>query len=93
MQKKHNQVIYSRFEYYVGDTPSHEIFDEYNAMFNNTLENGVQVSGAQAAINLDLKTAIVLTYSEEADNFLRLKFAGRKDVKFLDCRLKKKEEE
>jgi len=89
----HNQVIYSRFEYYVGDVPASQIFQEYNRMFDNIYENGVQVGGAQAAINLDLKTAIVLTYSEEADNFLRLKFANRKDVKFHNCRPKKKEEE
>jgi len=92
LQKKHNQIIYSRFEYFIGDTPSHEIFNEYDNMFNNILENGVQVSGAQAAINMDLRTAIVLTYSEEADNFLRLKFCNRKDVKFHDCRPKKEKE-
>ena len=92
MQKKHNQVIYSRFEYFIGDTPSHDIFKEYDKIFDNVFENGVQVSGAQAAINMSSKTAIVLTYSEEADNFLRLKFYGRKDVKFHDCRPKKEKE-
>jgi hypothetical protein len=92
LQKKHNEVIYSRFEYYVGDVPAWQIFEEYNQMFDNIHEDGVQISGAQAAINLDTKTAIVLTYSKEADNFLRLKFNNRPDVKFHDCRPKKKEE-
>lgn len=93
MQKTHNQVIYSRFEYPIGDIPSHEIFKEYDIMFENILdESGIQISGAQAAICLSRKTAIVLTYSEEADHFLRLKFHGRKDVTFHDCRSKKKEE-
>lgn len=89
---KHNQVIYSRFEYPIGDIPSHKIFKEYDTMFENTLdENGIQISGAQAAVCVSRKTAIVLTYSEEADNFLRLKFYNRQDVTFHNCRPKKEE--
>ncbi len=84
----HNQKIYSRFEYYIGGTSLTTINDELREMFDNVYEDGLIVSGASAAKNVSAQTVIILTYSEEADHFLRLKFYGRKDVKFHDCRPK-----
>lgn len=86
------QIIYSRYEYYIGDTPHDEVFKEYMGMFNNEFDRQVQVSGVSAAINCDQKTAILLVYDEESDDFLRLKFYGRKDVQFRNCRSKVKVE-
>lgn len=77
------QVIYSRYEYPMGDKSTQEVFTEYNEMFMNTVnERGITVGGVTSAINIDAKTVILLVYSKDADAFLRLKFCGRKDVKF-----------
>lgn len=70
------QVIYSRYEYPIGElTSTHEIFTElrnmYPAEFN---ENNVQVGGIGYAIRtIGPRSVILLTYDEESDLFLRLK--------------------
>jgi len=79
----HKQVIYSRYEYSIGDTPSTDVFREYREAFHNTYdERGVQIGGVGVAVATSKQTAILLVYSKEADTFLRLKFFNRKDVKY-----------
>ena len=75
------QVIYSRYEYKLGNQTTDEVFEECNRMFAKELDDrGVQVGGVSAAINQTNRTIILLSYDLEADTFLRLKFYGRKDV-------------
>jgi hypothetical protein len=77
------QVIYSRYEFPLGDKTTDEVFEEYRKMFDVEYnERGLRVGGVSAAINVSHSTVILLTYSEEADDFLRLKFYGKKDVQF-----------
>jgi len=74
------QKIYSRYQYFVGNVPPSEIFEEYDNMFCAEYnEHGTQISGVNVAIAVD--EAILLVYSLEAEAFLKLKFSNRKDVK------------
>ena len=87
------QILYSRYEYDKGNRSAQEVFAEYSRIFNSELdERGVQVGGVSVAIDMTRQTVILISYDEEADAFLRLKFYGRKDVKFHNCRLKVKVE-
>lgn len=75
------QIIYSRYEYALGDKTSEEVFAECDRIFTKEFDNrGVQVGGVSAAINCTAKTVILLTYDTESTAFLHLKFYGRKDV-------------
>ena len=84
------QNIFSRYEYEETATVR-DIFSNTKLCFKNEYdERNVQVRGVSAAIaNLGdtdhdtvcKKTVILLVYDLESENFLKLKFAGRTDVK------------
>jgi hypothetical protein len=81
------QIIYSRYEYSMGNKTPHEIFGEYRDIFESIYnERGVQISGVSAAIRTGDKVVILLTYSDDVDIFLRLKFYGKKDVRYINYR-------
>ncbi len=76
------QQIFSRYEYPIGEQTVDEVFEEYrNCIQNKYREDGAQIGGACVAIR-EGESVIALVYSEEAETFLRLKFYGRKDVKY-----------
>lgn len=83
------QVIYSRYEYTEYNTNA-GVFKNVRESFKNEYnENGIQVNGVSAAIKggpdsaedrPSNKTVILLVYDLESETFLKLRFAGRKDV-------------
>ena len=74
-----DQVIYSRYEYPTGKELS-AIFKEY-AGRSILDENGITIGGLTVAVrSSNPRAAIILTYDEQADVYMRLKLYGRKDV-------------
>jgi hypothetical protein len=77
-----NQEIFSRYEYPIGNQTANEVFEEYrNCVENKYREDGAIISGVFVSIR-EGTTVIALTHSKEAETFLRLKFYGRKDVRY-----------
>lgn len=74
------QVIYSRYEYPIGNIPSEIIFKEYRGMSKED-ERGVTVAGLDVCIRSDYpRAAIVLTYDEISDTYMKLKLTGVKGL-------------
>lgn len=73
------QKIYGRWEFYLKDTTLEEVWDFYRP--NKVLrEDGVQVGGIGCAGNTTRSTAILMTYDEQSELMLRLKFYGNAKV-------------
>lgn len=73
------QVIYSSYEYPIGNRSSASIFAEYKDLSYE--ENSITVGGINVAIRAGtIREAVVLTYDKEADTFMRLKMCGIEDV-------------
>jgi hypothetical protein len=70
------QQIYSRWEYFLGDKTSDELFSHYKQFEKVFREDGVQVGGISVAMNVLMNTAIILSYDEESEVLLTLKLAG-----------------
>jgi hypothetical protein len=67
------QIIYGRWEYSIGKTPSHIIFDEYRNMYKKNNE-GITVAGLDVCIRNDNnRAAIILTYDMESETYMKLK--------------------
>lgn len=81
------QEFFSRIEFPIGDTPSHEIFDEFRKFA--ITENGLVVKGASVAVRHGTpRTAIILTFDEETDTLFRLRYFGRKNITVTNLRKK-----
>lgn len=73
------QRIHGRWEYPLGNTTVDELFAFYQ--LNKTCaEDGVQASGIGCSKNVNKNTAILLTYDEESELLLTLKFTGNATV-------------
>ncbi len=80
------QIIYSRFEYPIGNIDSSMLFAEY-ANMSGVNEEGVTVSGLNVTIRTEAgrdgpRAAIILTYDRESDTYMKLKLCNRKDVTY-----------
>jgi len=81
------QVIYSRFEYPIGNKPASVIFAEYRGKAIRD-ERGVSVAGYDVVVSGEegsaTRTAIVLTYDIESDIWVRLMLASKPELKYLE---------
>ena len=71
------QVIYGRWEFPLGDTPKDEIFLQYRN--NKKYYGSLLVGGISVTIRND-DTVILLTFDEDSELMLQLKYYGVKDV-------------
>jgi hypothetical protein len=79
------QIIYGRYEYEIGDTPSHTVFEKFRGRAVRR-EDGITVGGYDVAIcNGTPRTAIILTYDKDVDVFVKLTIIGEKNIKYRDC--------
>jgi hypothetical protein len=68
-------------------TTSSSIFEEFNYLPRETDERGIQIGGISVAIRHSKpRAAIFLTYDEEADSFLLLKFRGKPGLHYTNLR-------
>lgn len=73
------QKIYGSYRFPLGETTCADFFAEYReSMVLN--EQGLQISGIGVARDVSRNIAILMTYDEESDLMLRLRFAGNIDV-------------
>ena len=84
------QVIYSRFEYPIGDEISHDkLFAECNSMYPRDIRaDGLQIGGVSVAIRCTPgdKAVILLAYDEASAVFLTLKLKGQKGLLYTNLR-------
>ena len=81
------QIIYSKFEIIRHtDTPD-DIFDEYNYFPRLYKAQGAQIGGISVAVRHSKPPVVILmTYDEESDLLLRLKYVAEKDLVYTNLR-------
>jgi hypothetical protein len=90
------QMIYGRYQYPIGNTPTKEIFKEYRDTALRS-ESGLTIGGYDVCVSGSdtdpNRTAIILSYDLESETFLRLKFCNREDVQYRNIFKEKQEHE